>query len=221
MADQSVILDDLNVVRSDLRELKKCQVHYFVLSVAATAALLGLESATAELVPRQMIFLAPLVVILPCWLIFFDKATTITRNVGYARVLESFIAGPGAKTYLGFECALAEYRKAEDKGEIPGGNPGWRERARILLRTLLLATRHRYWAINWHTFFMLSALCCLLSFQGCTQQFPALICTLVALGLVFLTSIYTLRILASLTSGRFAYDRITKSWEVVFNIAQK
>ena len=138
MTDLSIIRADLDAVRGDLRELKKCQVQYFILSVGATAALLGLGTATERFVPGQIILLAPLAVVLPCWLIFFDKATTITRNVGYARVLELLVAGQGSgpKTHLGFERSLAKYRKAENKAEIPLTKPKLRETVSILLRTL-------------------------------------------------------------------------------------
>ena len=57
----------------------------------------------------QSIYLVPLVVLIPCWWGFFDKAKTITRIVGYFRILEQLALVDGGGTldtidrFLGWE----------------------------------------------------------------------------------------------------------------------
>jgi hypothetical protein len=90
-------------LRNELIKLKECQVYYFWSSVTATGVILGLGSKMGlekKVILRvfnilnitfdanMVHFLAPVLIILPCWLIFFDKATTITRIVGFYRIIE-------------------------------------------------------------------------------------------------------------------------------------
>ena len=77
------------MLREELRNLKQRQLRYFTLSVAGSSLLFGL----AESLPKggkfgPVVLMAPLVILLPCWWTFFDKATTITRLVGYLRICE-------------------------------------------------------------------------------------------------------------------------------------
>lgn len=89
---QNILLQEHGNLRQELHNLKSCQITFFSLAITSTGLLLGLGSHfISERVPASLIFLSPLVIILPCWCIFFDKATTITRIVGYYRVLEQMI----------------------------------------------------------------------------------------------------------------------------------
>lgn len=205
--------NELKIVREELRDLKKCQVNYFVLSVTGTAALLGLAAAPHKLLPGGAGYLTPLVILLPCWFIFFDKATTITRNVGYTRILEEMIATHPQLLFrfLGFENALAHFRSEEDKGngvsleEIKG------LQQRRLLSIMSLRTRHRYWMVSWYTFALLSVLCCILGFsKGFT--FPIVILPLIAGGLTAFSGIFTLVMVAQLTGRKSSYDYYTACW---------
>lgn len=178
--------------------------------------------------PSHLLLLAPLIVILPCWWIFFDKATTISRNVGYARIIEEMIAEypEGRYRFLGFEQSLAAYRSAKDSGKIavirtpkgsaPGGPriTGVRHWIVNWLPFFPWGARYRYWIVNWLTFFALSALCCFLSLSNCTtlpQYIEGVSVTLLAL----LPSVFTFRILRSLLSGGSSYSEMTRCWREV------
>ena len=80
-------IGEISALRQDLQDLKRCQLQYFTLTLTGTGAILGLAAIFSESF-RGLALLAPLCVILPNWVIFFDKATTITRIVGYQRALE-------------------------------------------------------------------------------------------------------------------------------------
>jgi len=86
-----MLLNEYNALREELRNLKSCQITFLNISITTTGLLIGfLEKSVGENT-TSTIYLAPLVIILPFWLVFFDKATTITRIVGYMRILENFI----------------------------------------------------------------------------------------------------------------------------------
>jgi hypothetical protein len=87
--------EELSFLREELKELKKCQLHYFTLSVGGTGAVFGFLSKfdSGESL-KGLILLAPLAILVPCWWTFFDKATTITRLVGFTRRVEYFLSYP-------------------------------------------------------------------------------------------------------------------------------
>jgi hypothetical protein len=59
----------------------------------------------------NLIYLIPLIIIFPIWLIFFDKATTISRIVGYYNILEQILNGVHPETkYIGWENSLQTLR---------------------------------------------------------------------------------------------------------------
>ncbi len=205
--------NELTLVRGELRELKKCQVNYFALSVTATAAMFGLAAAPHELLSGGAGYIAPLLILLPCWWIFFDKASTITRNVGYTRILEEMIAMYPQLSfrYLGFENSLAHFRSEEDQGRGVALEDIPELKRRHLRSVITLRTRHRYWTVNWYTFALLSALCCIL---GYFQADPGPIKTLAIIGgvLTAFSAISTLIIVARLICGKYSYDYYTACW---------
>src|SRR5262249_17478211 len=97
---------EVGALRDELRELKRCQLQYFTLTVTGTGAILGLAriaggNGTASV---RVSALAPLTIILPCWCIFFDKATSITRIVGLLRYFEAQLRDHAEpRIYVGFE----------------------------------------------------------------------------------------------------------------------
>ena len=88
----NVLQEEQKLLRNEISQLKGCQLQYFTLTVTGTATLFGLAAMSQNPMVIGVAFLAPLAIILPCWWIFFDKATTITRIVGYYRVIERMIA---------------------------------------------------------------------------------------------------------------------------------
>ncbi len=100
-------------LREELRGLKNCQVTFVTFAITSTGAVIGLGARASDF-PKLLVYLAPLLILLPTWLIFFDKATSINRIVGYIRVLETaFLSPQRLRKFIGWENALAEYRKEE------------------------------------------------------------------------------------------------------------
>lgn len=167
-----IIIEERKILRNELIQLKNCQLRYFTLSVTATGVLLGLGIQLGSGKSSGLFFLAPLLIVLPCWWIFFDKATTITRMVGYIRVLEEVLrtmANGGSKyQYMGWEVALGLYREAREKARIKRHflHKIWLRTVTVLKgfkAVVLFTTSHRYWSINWYTYFVITMVCWALS----------------------------------------------------------
>src|SRR4030067_1704674 len=145
-------------LRSELAHLKDCQVKFITFSVTATAIILGMIGRSNLIFPTGARFLSgemwliPLAVLLPAWWIFFDKATTITRIVGYFRLLEKIILGRSdGGNFFGWENALEEFRKQYTKDKFIN--------LKELFKILSFRTTHRYWVIAYYIFFFLSLVC--------------------------------------------------------------
>jgi len=227
-----MVANELTLIRADLQELKRCQLAYFTLAITGTSGILGIlaplklsnwQPASSNL--AALALLAPLLILLPCWLIFFDKATTITRLVGYQRALEHIIAPNGsAIRYVGLENALSIMRQAEPylDATAPVGN----ERSSTILDLIILRKRHRYWMINWYTFATLAFISCTLGYNclGLVEQtllFPLGLRVILpertlwgggAFLIFIVTSVYTLSQVWRITIGKMSYDAYAKKW---------
>ncbi|MBI4653900.1 MAG: hypothetical protein HY752_02760 [Nitrospirae bacterium] len=222
---------EIGTLRLDLQDLKRCQLQYFTLAITGTGAILGLSAILGNDL-KGLALLAPLSLILPSWLIFFDKATSITRIVGYQRVLEKQLCAqlPIYK-YLGYENALAEFRFKEQEAwqavrhSLQSTRPN-------LFEIAFLKTRHRFWMINWYTFAMLSLVCCsgaytLLSENAVDLFLPFGIHLSApertmwagsAFILVTICSVYSFWFILSLTHGGLSYEACEKKWEYILSI---
>jgi hypothetical protein len=205
-----------SLLRSEAQDLKRCQLQYFVLSITGTGALLGLAKFfSVDHAGAAM--LAPLTILLPCWLLFFDKATTLTRLTGYVRLLEDFLGKKKGVTpiYIGYENALAKFRTEEAK--LGNGQPekGIQDR---LLKMFYLGTRHRFWMINWYTFFSLSVVCCTAALRWNINQTPPstpfFFVVAFSFFLVVLCATYTTWLIRQLTFGKYSYDHVTEFWKM-------
>jgi len=221
MVTREDIRNDLKVVRSELEKLKACQLRYFTLAVTGTAALIGASPVLIKGPFGIYTFLIPLIIILPCWTIFFDKATSITRNVGYVSVLEEMISDyPELRhKFIGYERSLLLFRMKEDMNEGPGVNEVFNDNRRSLLSAMLFRTRHQYWIINWYTFFILAVLSCVLScfylhWSKASQFVPLGI----ALLLVLLTLGKTMLMLNRLVRGNSSYLYHSVCWREYLKI---
>jgi hypothetical protein len=223
----------IKILREEIRDLKHCQVQYFTLSVTATCAILGFGSTLNNAEMRWLAMLSPLSLLLPCWVIFFDKATGISRILGYQSVLEELIERPPFEYFwfLGYASALNGFRIAQDKGELKV-NLDWQElRLSVFVRLLFLRTRHRFLMLNWYTFFILSLLCCTLSFNFSYERIvyerifdfhlPFFAATMkvplndfVKLSYIFvvLVAIYTFVLIVKLTVGKHSYRNNRLAW---------
>ncbi|KPV63867.1 MAG: hypothetical protein AOA66_0596 [Candidatus Bathyarchaeota archaeon BA2] len=102
-----------NTLRIELNNLKNCQVTFLTFSVAATGVLLGLIKIFSSS-NYEIFFLAPLTILLPAWSVFLDKAKTISRIVGYYRIIEGLILDKiSVNKFVGWENALQIFRDNE------------------------------------------------------------------------------------------------------------
>jgi hypothetical protein len=120
--DQEYLETEYATVRTELRELKSCQLTYLTVSITATAlilSLLGKISAPSDgsgydsmlLVIALIAPLAPLAILIPAGIIFFDKSITISRAIGYCRVIEwLWLERINGIRIVGFENALSLWR---------------------------------------------------------------------------------------------------------------
>ncbi len=207
---EETLRNEQTLVRGELQLLKKCQLQYFILSLGGTGIILGLyQTFSLNNDMRSLLIIAPLLIIIPCWWIFFDKATTITRLVGYTRILEKQLA-TGKYNYIGYENALSLFRKKEQ--EYNNSN---KLEIRKLLGLLRLKTRHRYWIMNWYTFFFLSLTCILLSlFIVDNSNGASFWASRAVFFMIFiLSTIGTLKMISMITIGKYSYDSVYEFWE--------
>ena len=200
-----------NLLRSEAQDLKRCQLQYFILSITACGAIFGIAKAFDNNV--GFIMLAPLVILLPCWITFFDKATTITRLIGYMRILEDVLGkkqGVNAK-YIGYENALASFRREEENKPYEG-TITFAE----IMKLFILRTRNRYWIINWYTYFGLSSTCCALSIYWSNshpENSEGLYYFIgICIFLVITTTCYSFYMIIHLTYGKYSYNHVTEFW---------
>ncbi|MCX9078662.1 MAG: hypothetical protein OIN84_11885 [Candidatus Methanoperedens sp.] len=156
---------EYSMLRQELQNLKNCQITFLTYAVTATGVLLGLavnlQKADTQGNPPMLgaFYLIPLTILLPFWWVFFDKATSITRIVGYFRLIETAILDHEFRPkFIGWENSLTEFRKWFGKtGEKP-------ESPQDGTRVFFLLTPHRYWILTFYTFGGLSLLCLLISY---------------------------------------------------------
>jgi len=224
---KSMVNREIKALRDDLIELKRCQLQYFSLAITATGAIFGL-TATLNNEFKGFALLAPLAIILPNWVIFFDKATTITRIVGYQRILEKqMCANEEIYNLQGYENSLSYFR-ANEKDAWDKIRNEFIETRPPIRDVFLLKIRHRFWMLNFYTFALLSLTCCigsyiLLSNDGTDLYlpfgkgiyFPSTIWAIGALIVYIFCVVYTWSLVYSLTRGKLSYECCALKWEKI------
>lgn len=202
-------------LRGELAHLKDCQVKFLTFSVTATAVILGIIGRSNLILPTGSKFLSgemwiiPLAVLLPAWWIFFDKATTITRIVGYFRLLEKILLGKvDDYNFLGWENALEEFRKQYTKEKFIN--------LKELFKILSFRTTHRYWVICYYIFFFLSLICLIGSWKESNLFIIAF-----AGGLFLISAVWNIRILWALIDGKYSFNKNNVKWKAIFQIGDK
>ncbi len=177
-------------LREELHNLKNCQVTFLTYSVTGTGLLLGILGRPGLSTESSLLLLLPLTILLPFWWVFFDKAKTITRIVGYYRLLEKHMLSVGLDIdFIGWENGLAKFREWQQKGrlKIPDDQTP-RRGVRAIFDALFIRTAHPYWILVYAFFFGLSGLCLLLALALPSQKGLGFWLILVAAGLLFLLS---------------------------------
>jgi len=211
-------------LRGELRDLKECQVRYIFYTVVATGALLGLAGSVNF--GDSMKALSPLfalVIVLPFWWIFFDKARVITRAVGYYRKIEEAIIHPGQESRLfGYERSLKRFRSMQDGNDKSGKRLEYKESQDFGLwesftRLLLLRTSHTYWVLVYGVFFVLSSLCLLLSYLLKVEGWALLGFLVAAVGVV-VSVVCNWKLMWRLIYGPHSYDTNEDFWGQVLKV---
>jgi hypothetical protein len=216
---EAAIRGEQTALRTELQELKKCQLQYFLFSIAGSGAVFGVMNALpSSNSARAALLLAPLVIVLPCWVTFFDKATTITRLTGYMQYLELqfSIRHPN---YIGYERALDHFRRMER--QHPPKRVGFLSVRKwpAFLALLAIRTRHRYWLVNWWTFLILSSAACALPTVFWNNEDKTAVEALpmgwLAVAVVSIVALYTLRIVIKLTLGEYSTREVAAYWRKI------
>jgi hypothetical protein len=203
-------LDERSDLRKELQFLKECQFKYFSLAVTISGLIVGVaDKFNTSTQDDRGVLLAPLLVVLPCWYIFFDKATTITRMVAYLVVLERIISGDNTYRFLGWENAIFKYRDLAS--EIKGWDRVkhyWKGIASGVAALAPLRSVNRYWMLCWLTFAGLSAASLWLGLSSSSTPLYAFSAVLSA-GI----AISTLLLLMQLVGGNASYKANVNKWE--------
>ena len=209
-------------LRDELKFLKNCQVGYFTLSVGAGGAVLAFADNICSNgnFPNAYVYLAPLLVSIPCWVIFFDKSTTITRIVGYLRLMEGIEKSKekqitfGPYELLGWENSLALFRKFESEKDLPDAvkdlQKATTESIWVIIKAPFLSATQKFWTLNWWSFFAIGAACL---FQSYSSEFS--IIWFFASALTLIATGYTAWVLCSLVSGADSYNGRFLLWRHV------
>jgi len=216
------IMQEMSALREELHSLKHCQITFLTYSVAATGILLGVGTVLGSTSVRAVVFLFPLIFILPAWWIFFDKATTVTRIVGYYRILEGLsLETRKVKCFTGWENSLREFRHWQERKKFNYSNKDqrpkpWRSKVWDMV---LLKTGHRYWLISCFVFFALSGLCVIVSIvlSIVDWRWHWLAIAIVAAVVFLISTCWNARLVWQLIYGRHSYNCNEDLWEQVLN----
>jgi hypothetical protein len=166
-------LREYNMLKTEVRDLKDCQYKYLSFSITATALLLGLLKSFADSPTSGIAYLFPLVILLPAWVIFFDKAASITRIVSYLRLLEKIIyENVAPKNFFGWERALDVYRNNKElllnqiKSEKEDDSKAVLTNIDNFGKFLFIIWKNKqyhYWVAVFTTFFIIPVICWSLS----------------------------------------------------------
>jgi hypothetical protein len=197
---------EMTILRQELHDLKTCQFAFLTTAFTATGVLLGFIPRLAESGLSGFAFVIPLVVILPAFCFFFDKARTITRIVGYYRILERMVNPDG---FPAWENALSVSRsKSYEVGK-------WK----CFGHVMLLRPPHGYWSLAYYTFACLSVLCVGGAWKLTGSPWQSLTFSLLVLVLVSLLVIGSLArnlyLIWHLTVGKNSYESNFKNWESI------
>jgi hypothetical protein len=102
-------------LRNELGHLKTCQTTVFLIGITGSGIFLGLVGLKGFETYLSVLLLMPLVILLPLWIIFYDKARTISRIVGFLRVQEILALENSEDGLKGWESSMSEYWKIRDQ----------------------------------------------------------------------------------------------------------
>ena len=200
------------MIKDELRHLKECQVNFVIYAATLTGLLLGLIFKIGSENSYSMLSLSPLIIIIPYWWIYFDKATTVTRASAYCRIIEEFVLKKKKRNLSGFETDLAKYRKVKDDAGHGLRYPKYSEIKQMLKHK----TIYRYWIYSYLTFFGLSLLCLILSISH-SQKGGSIYLYAIAIPALFYTMIYNFKVIWHLNYGEYSHKKNYKLWTEILS----
>ena len=215
--DTSLIMKERELLKSELQSLKDCQVKYFSFTITGTGIIFGVAEKFGEGKANGLIYLIPLLLIIPLWSIFFDKASSITRIVGYMRVIEGMLVGEPNLQYVGWEKALRKFRERDAQLQPKLFSDYWimvRNAFRAVALLFDFRRQHRYWIINWLTFFGLGV--CALYLAKVRGTDPML-WTGAAVFFAF-ACLHNADVLWSLVKGKFQWNAREELWTQILTV---
>ncbi|MFA5347905.1 MAG: hypothetical protein WC294_07190 [Methanoregula sp.] len=186
--------DVIRDLRSELIHLKSFQIRIITFGITGAGIFLGLIKEFGN--SPQYYFFLPLAILFPFWIIFFEKARTIARNIGFIRIQEKICLSGSPDALIGFETAMRKYWK--DKKVSLDNNPGLNDDIVKFIQnksgtTKKLHSSH-YWFTTYIVFFMFSFLSIIFSLL---QQFAAYTATMIILCVIPLVFSFALLFVAN------------------------
>jgi hypothetical protein len=234
-----LLVEEYKTLRNELQNIKECQISYVKTSITATGGLIGLIAGISRVsnstdIPR-LAYLSPLIILIPAWCIFHNKTATLTRIVGYQRVLEEIILSKGEKDnrykYIGWETALGLFRKKTKSEDQPGTS--WKNiinrvveecynSPKRVIALLTLDIYKSYFVLNYWIFLGLSLLCVVAPIMYSFQETKPLsnielLSLFISILFVFYTAGYNLRQLYELEWGKYSYDSNEIIWRKILS----
>jgi len=145
-------------LRAELGHLKTCQTSLLIFSSAGAGIFIGLLRNESGYIHPAYLLLFPLIFLLPLWIIFYEKARSIARIVGFLRVQEKLYMFKSTLAVIGWESAMKKYWSKKDT---------WDNRILddhfTIESSKKTATTSIYWFSVYCTFLILIVTCLVLS----------------------------------------------------------
>lgn len=153
----------INDMRSELIHLKSFQIQLITFGITGSGIFLGLLKEFGAF--PQYCFFLPLLMLFPFWIIFFEKARTIARNIGFIRLQEKMCLSGSAEALIGFETAMHKYwkekgRKLDDNTELNAAIQKIHHERPDSIKTMHAS---HYWFTTYLVFFIFSFICLVFS----------------------------------------------------------
>lgn len=106
---QKFAIEEYNMLGEERRHLEETQIKYISMTLAAVIAIFTFGT-TILTTNNQLfvffIFIIPICLVIPTWLLFIGKAQRLTYLQAYSQLLESYLLGHITFTQLGFDNTL-------------------------------------------------------------------------------------------------------------------
>lgn len=175
-------------LRAELGHLKTCQTSILILSATGAGLFLSLLRKDSYIPPEYLVLL-PLIFLIPLWIIFFEKARTVARIVGFIRVQEKLYMYKSNLAAIGWESAMKLYRSKQNI---------WDDRKHDVYfkksEPTKSPTTSTYWFMVYCTFFSLITTCLILSIIFLQVHAVQKITLILIIGLTFVLSFPILKL---------------------------